>query len=225
MIGVKVNATLFKKDMDNILQYSLGFLDGVKIGFPELLESLGSKTVDGIKEFIDSSARMNPGSLHHVYEWYQTGSPDSRLFDIKYSVAGNTISFSSQFRQSNRIKLGSNQPFFDKARVMENGQSVVIRPRSSSVLAFEVDGEQVFTSNPVTVTNPGGDATTGGFERAFRSFFDKYFTQSFLVSSGLARYLSNPEAFKKKIASGKIGGRSAGISAGHDWIASIGGKV
>ena len=33
--------------------------------------------------YVDSQARVNPKSLHHVYEWKKVGVPSARLFDLK----------------------------------------------------------------------------------------------------------------------------------------------
>ena len=129
-----------------------------------------------LKQYVDASARVNPSLLHHVYEWDKAGSPDSRLFDVNYTITGNGLSFNSNFRQSRTIKVGSRTPFYDKARIMEDGIAVTIRPRKAKVLAFEDSGEQVFTKGPVTVNNPGGN-TKGQFENVFNSFFNVYFTQ------------------------------------------------
>jgi len=74
--------------------------------------------------------------LHHVYEWYQTGSPAARLFDINYISNQIGLSFNSTFRQSVSIKSGSKVPFYNKAQIIENGIPVTIRPVSSEVLSF-----------------------------------------------------------------------------------------
>jgi hypothetical protein len=163
--------------------------------------------------------------LQHVYEWYQNGSPNGRLFDISYVVSGAGISISSTFKQSKTIQNGSNIPFYNKARIMEDGISVTIRPTNAKVLKFEADGETVFTSNSVNVANPGGAEAQGSFEKTFDEFFNKYFTQAFMRSSGIAAYLENPVAFKKHLASGKSRGRSAGKSAGYGWIIKAGGAI
>ena len=204
------------KDMDNLMDYSLGFLDGVKQGTPGFLKELGASVSYVLKEYIDSNARVNPEMLHHVYEWNQAGSPDSRLFDIEYSLNGFGLSFSSTFRQSNSIKDGSNVPFYNKAKIMEDGIPVTIIPKKR-VLAFEENGETVFTSQPVRVSNPGGNVQ-GEYQRVFDSFFTRYFTQAFISSSGLSTYLSNPVDFYKNFRAGKGGGRSKGISTGRAWI-------
>jgi hypothetical protein len=160
--------------------------------------------------------------MHHVYEWYQTGSPDARLFDISYRVVGPGISFNSSFRQSSSVKAGSNVPFYDKARIMELGIPVTIKPVRSQVLVFEDGAETVFTRNPVTVNNPGGSGVEGGFQKVFDSFFTRYLSQSVLQSSGLVRYLSNPIAYKKNFSRGVKSGRSAGLQAGYRWILGAG---
>ena len=217
-----VDSKQFKKDMNNIVNYSIGFLEGVQRGKTIFLKTLGMETVELMKEFIDSNARVNPQMLHHVYEWTMTGSPEARLYDISYTTSNLGLSFRSSFRQSTSIKDGSRTPFYDKARIMENGIPVTIRPRSAQVLAFEDNGETVFTRGPVEIMNPGGTEAEGGFEKAFDMFFNKYFSQAFLRTSGVARYLENPQVYKKDMPAGKKIGRSKGISTGYRWIANAG---
>ena len=91
----------FAKDMKNMMDYSSGFLEGIQLGKQQLLHSVGVQTIEVLKSYIDSNARTNPSILHHVYEWNQTGSPDSRLYDIDYTISGLGLSFRSSFRQSN----------------------------------------------------------------------------------------------------------------------------
>lgn len=217
---VIVDTKKFKKDMDNILNYSAGFLDGVQAGKKEMFKNIGKDTVELLKEFVDSNARVDPRALQHVYEWSQTGSPDARLFDIDYTVSGLGLSLKSTFSQSSSIRSGSKVPFYNKAAIMEYGIGVTISPKSASVLAFEVNGKQVFTKNPVFVANPGGDNAEGSYQRTFDDFFKNYFSQSFLRSSGLAKYLSSPVLYKKDLVRGKHLGRSQGLSTGYRWIAN-----
>ena len=219
---VKFNTVAFRKDMKNIVDYSIGFLDGVQKGKTAFFRTLGLETVELMKEYIDSNARVNPEMLHHVYEWNQTGNPDGRLYDLDYTVSNLGLSFKSTFKQSTSIKDGSRVPFYDKARIMENGIPVVIKPKVAQALAFEVDGAEVFTKQPVEVLNPGGTAVQGGFEKIFDSFFNRYFTQAFLRTSGIAKYLENPKAYKKNLSAGKKLGKSKGIETGYRWIANAG---
>jgi hypothetical protein len=218
MISVRLNQSKLIQDLSNIVNYSYGFLEGVQKGKKVFLGNLGEGVKKALEMFIDSSARSNPQSLHHVYEWYRTGSPDSRLFDIKYTVSSLGLSFYSSFRQSSTIKEGSSEPFYNKAKIMENGSTVTISPKRSKVLAFEVDGETVFTQNSVRVGNPGGTEVQGSFENIINIFFSRYFTQAFLRSSGLYSYLNNPVIYKKNLQKGRASGKSAGLSTGYSWI-------
>jgi hypothetical protein len=218
MLNLTIDSTKFDKDMRNIIQYSLGFFEGVKQGTPAFLKGFGITVVEGLKQYIDANARVNPSLLHHVYEWNETGSPNARLFDIEVLATGNNVSFFSSFRQSSSIKNGSNVPFYDKARIMEEGIPVTIVPKKR-VLVFEDGGETIFTTNPVTVRNPGGDVA-GEFERVFRSFFTNYFTQSYIQSAGILAYLGAPTDFLSNLSA--KGGRSKGVAVGRNWITKAG---
>jgi hypothetical protein len=225
VITVNFNSNEFLKDMNQIVQYSFGFLEGAQKGKVQLMENIGKTVIEGIKQFIDSNARVNPQALHHVYEWYRTGSPESRLFDIDYRATHVGLSFNSTFRQSVSVKAGSKVPFYDKAEIMEKGIPVRIVPKTKSVLAFESGTETVFTKSPVSVSNPGGDSVQGSYQRVFDQFFAQYFSQSFLKSSGILEHLNNPTPFKSNLSGGKRGGKSFGIGVGYRWIAKTKGRV
>lgn len=225
MISVKLNQTKFVSDMNNIVQYSLGFIEGVHKGKALFLNNIGMLTKELLEQFIDSNARSNPQLLHHVYEWYRTGSPDARLFNINYTVSNVGLSFYSDFRQSNSIKKGSRVPFYNKANIIEKGIPVTIRPVRAQALVFEDDGETIFTRQPVEVANPGGTQAQGGFEKTMNLFFSKYFTQAFLKSSGIKEHFKTPVIYKKNLASGKSRGKTAGISTGYAWITKAGYKI
>lgn len=217
---VSLDNRQFEKEMNNILQYSFGFLEGAQKGKTKFLDSLGKETIEVLKQFIDSNARMSPDTLHHVYEWYRTGSPTARLFDIEYTVSNLGLSLKSTFRQSSSVQDGSNVPFYNKANIMENGIPVTIRPKRAQALRFEIDGEEIFSKSPVTVNNPGGN-TKNGFERVFDLFMFRYFTQSFLKNSGLLDNIKNPVAYKKNLSSGKKFGKNSGIQTGYRWITNV----
>lgn len=219
---LKTDYSNFMKDMNNILQYSFGFLDGVEQGKAKMFDSLGEQIKDLVGDYIDSSAMTNPSSLHHVYEWYQTGSAAARLFDIDYVVRDNGISFNGTLSQSKSVKEGSSIPFYNKASIMESGASVTIRPRLAKTLAFEVDGETVFSKKPITVSNPGGNQVQGSFHDTFKEFFVSYLSQALIDVSGLMQNASNPIDFKINLNSGKSGGRSVGVRVGAKWISKGG---
>lgn len=221
MISATFNVNSFVKDIRNVIKYSEGFVDGAKDALPQLVDTIGSFTVEALKNYVDSNARMSPQTLHHVYEWERTGSPAARLFDIDYRVVGNGLSFSYTFSQSQSIKSGSTVPFYNKAEIMEKGMPVTIVPKKS-VLSFDIDGEQVFTKNPVRIDNPGGSSVQGSFEKSLDSFFNNYFSQSFLRSSGLLDHLKMPREYDKYFPRSKTGGRAAGRKAGSQWVSKAG---
>jgi hypothetical protein len=213
-------AKAFQKQLNNVVEYSIGFLDGAKNGKKILLDNIAQATIPTLENYIDIEARSNPEALHHVYEWYQTGSPEARLFNITYTISNLGLSFTSNLRQSQSLADGASTPFAAKAKVMEDGRTVIIKPRNGQVLAFEKDGEMIYTKKNVVVPNPGGDDVAGSYERVFDEFFKVYFTQAFLRSSGIMKYLSNPTAYKNNLAAGSRAGRSKGLDTGFKWIAN-----
>jgi hypothetical protein len=221
MINLRFDSRAFQKEMKNIIDYSTGFVDGIQLGKKEFLKNLGPAITEQASQFIDSNARVDYQSLHHIYEWGQVGSPQGRLFNISFTVSNAGLSFYGNFTQSQTIKDGSRVPFYNKAEVMEKGIPVTIEPVTAEALRFEVGGEVVYTKKPVVVDNPGGN-TQGQFANVWDMFFGKYFTQAFLRSSGIAQYFENPTVYKQNLASGKRSGRSTGLSVGSRWVANAG---
>ena len=221
MIRVVMDSKQFQKEIKNIMNYSVGFLEGIQKGKIELYASLAPKISELAAQFIDVNARMSPELLHHVYEWEKVGSPEARLFDLDYKISNVGITFTSSLKQSTSIKNGSNVPFYNKAKIMEEGVSVTIKPKKANALRFEIDGQEVYTSREVVVDNPGGQ-TKGQFENVIDKFFGVYFRQSFLNSSGLLRYFETPQVYKKNLTSAKRGGRALGLKTGYRWVVDAG---
>jgi len=217
---VTTNLKQFESQMNNIVKYSVGFLDGVQNGKSIFLKNLGLGTIQALAAYVDVSAKGNPRALHHVYEWYQTGSPSARLFDLDYTVSNLGLSINSTFKQSRTLREDSNEPFYNKASIMERGVPVTITPKKSSVLVFEEGGETIFTKNPITVRSPGGDEVRGSFEKTVDEFILRYFKQSFLRASGIYDYIKKPTLYKKNIKAGSKVGRSKGLDTGFKWIAN-----
>jgi hypothetical protein len=215
VISVKFDDKDFLNDILNVVKYSDGFVEGAQKGKPKFLQELGVITVEMAKEFIDTNARLDPQRLHHVYEWYRTGSPDARLYDIDYTVASGMVAFRYSFKQSQSVSRGSTVPFYNKAEVMESGVPVTIKAKSANVLVFDANGETYFRPGPIKVDNPGGQVQ-GQFNKVLDIFFNQYFTQAFLRSSGIAFNLENPAEFHRNLK--KRSGRAAGIKAGYNWI-------
>jgi hypothetical protein len=216
---VYLDSKVFEKKIQNIIDYSFGFLDGVQQGKRKMLDNLGQGVIEALGQYIDAMARGDQYAMHHVYEWYQTGSPAARLFDLNYTISNLGLSVKSSFRQSNSISQDSTEPFYDKARIMENGIPVTITPKRKA-LVFEEGGQTIFVSRPITINNPGGTEVSGSYEKVFDAFFKYYFTQAFLKSSGLFDYISKPVLYKKNFAAGSKGGRGVGKKTGYTWIAN-----
>jgi hypothetical protein len=222
MYKASYNTKSFDRDMRRLMEYSHGFLSGVELGRTAFLNNFATLVVEGMKQFIDSMARVDPSILSHVYEWERVGSPAARLYDINYVVSAAGISVNSTFRQSTSVKAGSKEPFYNKARIMEAGLPVRIEVKDATVLTFNDNGEQVFTKKPIVVKNPGGDNAQGGFEKTLDNFFNNYFRQSFMLSSGIIDKLKDMSDYKKNLNIGIRIGRSKGREIGYRWIVSAG---
>lgn len=224
-INVDLDTKSFINSLNNLAEYSIGFLNGVEAAAPVILDNLGKEIIEMLKDFIDTNARVDPQTLHHVYEWYQTGSPEARLFDIDYIVHGKSgLSFNYTLSQSSSFANNSNVPFYNKAQIMEKGTPVTIKPKNGGVLSFSDNGEQVFTKKSVVVSNPGGDGVEGGFEQTIKNFFNSYFTQAFLMTSGVMAHLNDPRAYKDHVLAGSKQGKSLGFKIGYEW-ATKGGRI
>jgi hypothetical protein len=218
LINVTFDMNKFERDMNNLIEYSVGFLEGAKESQHFFLDSLGKGTIQALYKYIDASARLNPKALQHVYEWYQSGRESGRLYTFSHKVNGSGLSIDATFSQSRSIQHGSTTPFYDKAKIMEKGIPVTIKPKNSNVLVFDDKGETVFTRKPVTVMDPGGPDAQGSFEKVFDEFMKLYFTQSFLKASGLHDYIQNPKIYKQRLNAGLKGGRSEGKATGTSWM-------
>jgi len=159
---------------------------------------------------------MNPLKLHHVYEWGKAGNQASRLFEFETKVSGKTISFTGKFLPSKSVSNTSNEPFIDKANVMENSIQVVIEPKNSDVLVFENNGETVFTTNTIYIDHPGGDEVAGSFGDTVNNFFENYFTNGLLTP--LIKKLSTAKEFTASFSSGAKSGSNVGIRAGREYL-------
>ncbi len=173
----------FNRTMNQVLDYSKGFFDGIEIKEPIFNNELAQVIKIACGKYIDSSARVDPTSLHHVYEWGAVGDEGGRLFEISAKADNMFIRFDFAFIESKSVAPGSSTPFENKAQVMESGMSITVAPRSSDTLVFEGDdGEMVFTQDSITIENPGGPNTSGSFERVVQEFFLVYLKQGLLKS-------------------------------------------
>jgi len=219
MINVRYNTADLNKKIKNVVQYTYGFEKGIKENKKNFNLQLGKYSLEILNKYIDSKARMSPDKLHHVYEWGSVGSPESRLFDIDVSATQNNIVFYGKFLPSKSISDTSDEPFINKAEVMENAILIEISPRSSNVLAFEAEGEAVFSADSIYISNPGGDSVAGSFGNVVEEFFENYYTNVVLMQSGIFKKLSNPLEYSAGFSAGASGGGfSAGRAAGKKYL-------
>jgi hypothetical protein len=222
MINVEFDTTMLNKVLWNSVKYSNGFLDGVESSKLLFNTQLGQITVEFLNKYIDSKARMSPESLHHVYEWNRVGIPSARLFKIESVASASLITFSGQFLPSRSVSETSEEPFVDKANVMENRIQIVVEPKESDVLAFEINGDPIFTVNSIYIDNPGGDEVAGSFGRTVEEFFQTYFTTMFLGKSGVLDQLKRPNEFEQYFAAGTRSGSGPGKIAGAKYMSLTG---
>lgn len=224
MISAKFDTKDFSSKMINLDQYSKGFLNGINANRINFNNQLAMLTKEALEKFIDARARADKPSLHHVYEWNMTGNPAGRLFKIDHQAGTNIINFFGNFLPSSSVSDSSDEPFINKAEIMENQIQIQVEPRMNSALAFEDNGEQVFSMNSITIDNPGGDAVSGSFGRAVEDFFNIYFTTTFLTQSGILQNLQNPIEYAERFAAGVKGaGYSAGMSSASKYMSIKGG--
>ena len=217
---VNMNTKMFTAQMNNIVNYSFGFLEGVQKGKKIFLDKLGKSIIEALSQYIDVEARSNPKALHHVYEWNQTGSPTARLFNLNYTVSNLGLSINSTFKQSRTVSENMTAPFYNKAKIMEEGIPVTIAPTRAQVLRFSGANGEVFTKRPIKVDSPGGDEVVGSFESVVDIFISRYFKQSFLRASGLYDYIKKPTLYKTNFKAGSKMGKSKGVETGFKWIAN-----
>jgi hypothetical protein len=215
---VTANSRSINKQLNNIVNYSFGFLEGVNRGKKIFLDKLGVGVIQALHQYVDVQARSNPKALHHVYEWNKVGSPSARLFNLTHTVSNLGLSVNSTFSQSRSVSENMNTPFYNKAKIMEEGIPVTISPKRSGVLKFNGPSGEVFTSKSVKVNSPGGDEVYNSFESAVDEFMIKYFKQSFLRSCGLYDYIKKPTLYKKNFKAGSKMGKSKGVETGFKWI-------
>jgi hypothetical protein len=148
--------------------------------------------------YVDAKARTSPRSLHHVYEWGKVGNKESRLFKLnKFPSDGLSLKINYDLLDSTSFvpsKTSNHRHvFIKKASIMEEGKTVVISPRSSERLVFEINGYMVFMpkGESVTVTKPGGVATKNSFLSAYKYFFTGPLINLSIKKSGFQRLFNS----------------------------------
>ncbi len=121
-------------------------------------------------QYLDSRARQTPPAYHHVYEFGKTGESSARLFT---AVVGNSPDGSATITYSFTPAKDPNPdgyPFPNKAEVMENGETIVVTPKRSKYLKFEINDGQFVSLEKAVIRNPGGTEVKGSFQSTFQTF-------------------------------------------------------
>jgi len=142
-------------------------------------------------DYIDAKARTSPKSFHHIYEWGKVGDREARLFKLNnISQTGLSLMINYELLDSKSFVPSSNSNhkhvFVKKASVMEEGRSVVISPKYSERLVFDINGYTVFMpkGQSVTVSKPGGIAVKNSFLSAYKYFFTSNLVNMSIKKSG-----------------------------------------
>ena len=223
MINVKFDTKKLTKTINNIIEYSDGYIQETRQSKNKISNKIANTSVGVFYEYLDGLARMHPGMLHHVYEWGEAGNSGSRLYKLFRKTGGSAITISADFLQSSSIPNGSKEPFYDKAFIMEEGQSVTVTEQEAQSLFFEIDGQEYFRKGPITIANPGGEAVRGSFVNAFNDFYDNYFSQIYLRSIRFYKELEEMKPYKNNIrrASKSRNPRTMGKNSALEWISKL----
>jgi len=167
-------------------------------------------------KFIDSEARLSPKSLHHVYEWNQTGKPLGRLWKIDGTYKSGSIVLSSEFRPSKTFAPNKYGPrrskFIFKADVMEKGQPVRITARNAQALHFySKDGDPVFIPKGkfVTVKTPGGKQVKGSYKKTMNRFLASSRLLVDIQESGILARIEAAQAMAGREMPAAVSGRAS----------------
>lgn len=218
-ISTKFNLKDFDKVMNNLIQYSDGFLTETKARSDFVAQRLAKGSIQEFYMYLDSLASTNPGMLHHIYEWGAVGNPSQRLVELKAELRKNAAIISAEFLPSSSIADGSTEPFVEKARVMEEGITVVVDNVNAKALFFEIDGEEFFRTGPIIIENPGGPEVRGQFVAQFEEFYGRYFEEIYLRAIRFYDHFKNPKEFKQNIGSIKSGdARYQGKRSALSWL-------
>lgn len=146
--------------------------------------------------YVNAMASANKKSLHHVYEWNRVGQTSARLYDLKIPATSRgkaSFSMRLEFRPSRTLVplteaqatpgpsgavVEQRHVFFNKAMVMEYGNTVVIRPTISQYLAFDnpinapkTASGLTFSRGPVVI-DYSRLPTYHGMQEVMTSFFE-----------------------------------------------------
>lgn len=223
MISAKIDGKKAIKVLNNVVQYTDGFVTETKAKESTIVNKLSKLSVDSFYEYLDQLARVNPGMLHHVYEWGRVGDPDSRLYELKRKLSSKSATVTADFLQSEVPSPSSDQVFYDKATIMEEGITIVVNEVNAEALFFEVDGVEYFRTGPIVIENPGGPEVRGSFVSQFEEFYNVYFDRIYLNAIRFYQYFMDAKPYEQNFGVAMKSNNANGIGkkTALSWIMNM----
>jgi len=223
MVSAKIDGKKAVKVLNNLVAYTDGFITETKAQQGTIVNKLSKLSIEGFYEYLDQLARVNPGMLHHVYEWGRVGDPGSRLYELKRKLTKSNAEIYAEFLQSEVPSPSSDQVFYDKATVMEEGITVVVNEVSAEALFFEVDGVEYFRTGPIIIENPGGPEVRGSFVAQFEEFYNTYFDRIYLDAIRFYQYFMDAKPYEQNFnaAMKSSNSRAIGKRTALSWIMNM----
>lgn len=221
MTSTFFDGTDLMRTLNNTVDYAQSYLREVKLGQIKFNSQVAVYVKGLLYKYIDSQARLYPERLAHVYEPGFNGSANQRLFVFETHSTLEDITFTARFSHSVMPSTEGGVAFEQRASMMEEGTSVTIAPKNGSVLAFDVDGETVFTTKPITIDHPGGPEAAGAFKDTIDSFFNQYLTN--VVMAPILLKMSKSRAFGNYFAAGTRNPINSGKAAARQFLDATGG--
>jgi hypothetical protein len=223
MLSANFNTKKFTKTLNNLIAYSDGYINEARSSKDKIAQKMAKISINAFYEYLDGLARAHPGMLHHVYEWGQVGNPMGRLYELSMKIKGESANVSAELLESSTVSENGTEPFYNKAEVMELGETIVVSEKDANALFFEIDGQEVFAKGPIVIANPGGEAVRGSFVSSFNEFYKTYFSEIYLRSIKFYRHLEKSDAYSRNIKSATKNSnpRNLGKSAAMQWIMTL----
>lgn len=226
MYSIKFDSKEAMKMLNNLVDYSEGFIKETQAKESTIASKLASTSIEAFYDYLDGLARTNPGMLHHVYEWGAVGDPGARLVELKKRIGNSSSEIDVDFLASSSVPEGGSEPFYDKVEVMEEGISVTVQAVQARAMFFQIGGEEFFRTGPIVIENPGGEATRGSFVKAFEEFYNNYFEDVYLRAIRFYDHFENPTAFSANASRAikSAGAQGIGRTTALKWIMTMPGE-
>lgn len=217
---VSFNSKDAMKMLNNMVKYSDGYIKETTAKQSTVTNKLANLSIDAFYEYLDGLARVNPGMLHHVYEWSEVGNPEARLVELQKAITKTKAVIDSEFLQSMSNSPGGSEPFYEKATIMEEGIPVTVQAVNAQAMFFEYNGQEYFRTGPITIENPGGEETRGSFVRVFEEFYNVYLDRVYLRAIRFYDHFASTREFSKNFPAAVRSARAEGLgrATALSWI-------